>query len=219
MLMKKHWKLVVLNLAALSLGVYLALYGFGLPGRTSIDPDQVEGLFWPNQKQLTAFEMTDHTGAPYDLDVLENQWNLLFFGYTYCPDICPVTMAMLREADALYRELAPEALQDLKVTFVSVDGERDNIEHLANYIRFYDDRWLAATGDMAAVDSLATQLGVPYQIEPHEPGSKNYLVSHSGTLFLLSPDGKLFATFQPPHSAEEVARRLLTIREFAESQG
>ena len=212
--MRKYWKLITANLFALGFGAYLALYGFGLPVRTTMDPAQIEGLFWPYQKQLNEFTLTDHTGQPFTLKSLEGQWNLVFFGYTYCPDICPITMSMLREASVLYQQQAPEEFKDLRITFVSVDGERDQTEHLANYIRFYSDSWLAASGDKSSVDSLTTQLGVPYEIEPHEPGSKNYLVSHSGTLFLLSPEGRLVSTIQPPHDVDEVVQRLISIREF-----
>ena len=212
--MRKYWKLITANLLALGLGAYVALYGFSFPGKSNIDPNQIEGLFWPYQKQLNEFTLTDHTGRPFTLQSLAGQWNLVFFGYTYCPDICPVTMSMLREASALYQQQAPEEFNDLRITFVSVDGERDHTEHLANYIRFYDDSWLAASGNKSSVDSLTTQLGVPYEIEPHEPGAKNYLVSHSGTLFLLSPEGKLVSTIQPPHEVDEVVQRLIDIRKF-----
>lgn len=212
--MRKYWKLITANFLALGLGAYIALYGFGLPGTPRVNPNQIEGLFWPYQKQLTEFALTDHTGQPFTLQSLTNQWNLVFFGYTYCPDICPVTMGMLREASTLYQQQAPAEFQDLRVTFVSVDGERDHTEHLANYIRFYNESWLAASGNKASVDSLTTQLGVPYEIEPHQPGAKNYLVSHSGTLFLLSPEGKLVSTIQPPHEVSEVVDRLIKIREF-----
>lgn len=212
--MRRYWKLITANLLALCLGAYVALYGFGLPGKTGMDPDQIEGLFWPYQKQLTEFELTDHNGRPFNLQSLSRQWNLVFFGYTYCPDICPVTMAMLHEASVQYHQQAPEEFKDFKVIFVSVDGERDQTEHLASYIRFYNESWLAASGDKASVDSLTKQLGVPYEIEPHEPGDKSYLVSHSGTLFLLSPEGKLVSTIQPPHDVSEVVDRLIKIREF-----
>lgn len=212
--MRKYWKLITVNLFALGFGAYLALYGFSFPGKNSIDPDQIEGLFWPYQKQLNEFNLTDHTGQPFTLQSLEGQWNLVFFGYTYCPDICPITMSMLREASTLYQQQAPAEFTDLRITFVSVDGERDQTDHLANYIRFYDDSWLAASGNKSSVDSLTTQLGVPYEIEPHEPGAKNYLVSHSGTLFLLSPEGKLVSTLQPPHQVDEVVQRLISIRKF-----
>lgn len=217
--MKKHWKLILLNLAAISLGLYLALFGFALPGKTETDPNNIQGLLWPGQKQLSEFQLTDHTGNPYSLESLQGQWNLLFFGYTFCPDICPITMSMLREANEIYLQQAPEEFHNLKITFVSVDGERDTPEHLANYIRFYNESWLAVTGDKPAVDSLTGQLGVPYEIEPHEPGARDYLVSHPGTLFLLSPDGKLFALLQQPHEAEEIAQRLLNIRKFTDQRG
>jgi len=216
--MKKYWKLISLNLAAMAIGLYLAVNGFNLPGNSSIDPDQIEGLFWPEQKQLVAFGLTDHHNEHFTLESLSSQWNLLFFGYTYCPDICPITMSMLREANAIYQQNASPDQQDLRMTFISVDGERDHPQHLANYIQFYDETFIAASGDKQAVDSLTNQLGVPYEVEEHEPGSENYLVAHTATLFLISPDGRLMAMLHPPHDAKEIAQRLQQIRNFVEQR-
>ena len=196
------------------LGAYFAVFGFALPGWNRTDPNELEGLFWPQQKQLEEFSLTDHTGVPFDLEALQDGWHLVFFGYTYCPDICPITMATLRETSRYYLEMVESDLRDLTMTFVSVDGERDTTEHLANYIGFYDKSFKAAGGDKTAVDSLTVQLGVPYEIEEHEPGDQNYLVSHTGALFLLSPEGKLAALFNPPHSSKALAENLARIREF-----
>lgn len=214
----KHWKLISANLVAIFLGIYFAIWGFNLPNAQKIDPNQIDGLFWPAQKQLADFGMTSHTKEDFNLQTFDNGWHLVFFGYTYCPDICPIIMSTLREVHASYQTTADEDLRDLTMTFVSVDGERDNPEHLANYIRFYSDAFIAATGDKSAVDSLTTQLGVPYEIEPHEPGSKDYLVAHTGTLFLIAPGGKLMATLQPPHVAPALVEHLLQIRQFVARQ-
>lgn len=214
--MKKYWKLISANLAAMAAGLYIAIYGLSLPTGNRIDPNQIEGLFWPEQKQLVNFSLTDHQNQRFNLDSLAGQWNLVFFGYTYCPDICPLTMSTLREANSLYQKQAPKNQKDLRITFVSVDGERDHSDHLANYIQFYDESFIAASGNKTEVDSLTSQLGVPYEIEEHEPGSRNYLVSHSGTLFLISPEGKLMATFQPPLNATEISKRLRKIRDLVD---
>ncbi len=177
-------------------------------------PPDVQGFFWPEQKALADFEMVSHRDKPFTLADFQDRWTVLFFGYTYCPDICPVTMSVLREAMASYRDSAPPELSDISVAFVSVDGERDNPEHLANYIRFYDENWLAASGNREQVDSLTGQLGIPYEIEPHEPGAINYLVSHPGSLYLVSPDATLAALFHPPLDPATLASELLEIRRF-----
>ncbi len=216
--MLKHWKLIAANFVAVGLGIYFATFGFSLPGGSRLDPDQIDGLFWPAQKQLAPFSLTDHQNQEFNLQDFEKGWHLIFFGYTYCPDICPITMATLREAHQSIQTSANEEFRDLTMTFVSVDGERDHPEHLANYIRFYSDAFVAASGDKAAVDSLTTQLGVPYEIDPHEPGATDYLVAHTGTLFLIAPGGKLMATIQPPLTSNGVVENILQIREFLESQ-
>jgi len=214
----KHWKLISANLVAACFGVYFAIWGFTLPGSGKLNPEQINGLFWPAQKQLTEFSMTDHESGEFNLQDFDKGWHLIFFGYTYCPDICPIIMSTLRETHASYQDAAGEDLKDLTMTFVSVDGERDNPDHLRNYIRFYSDAFIAATGNKQAVDSLTTQLGVPYEIAPHEPGAMDYLVAHSGTLFLIAPGGKLMATIQPPHTAPALVENLLQIRRFVDSQ-
>ena len=212
--MKKYWGLISANLLALAAGIYLATFGFNLPQFHSLDPEKIEGLFWPDQKQLVNFELIDHNGNPYQLHSMSTQWNLVFFGYTYCPDICPITMSLLREVNGLYQQQAPEEHGDLKFAFVSVDGERDQSVQLKQYIEFYDPSFIAASGNKDQVDSLASQLGVPYEIEEHVAGAKNYLVSHTGALFLISKQGKLAAVIHPPHNAVEITKRLLKIRKL-----
>ncbi len=216
--MIKYWKLICANLAALLCGLYLALYGFHLPGQGTVDISHIEGFFWPEQKQLTEFGLVDHKGNLFDLASLGQHWTLMFFGYTYCPDICPVTMSVLHEVNGLIQQNATPEHKNIQVTFISVDGERDNSDHLASYIRFYDEDFDAASGTRDQVDSLARQLGVPYEIEIHEPGAKNYLVSHSGAIFLISPEGKLISIFQPPYDAAAIAETYQTIRKFLDQQ-
>jgi protein SCO1/2 len=211
-LLQRHWKLLACALLALVAGAWLSVSRFGT-GQNERPPD-IQGFFWPSQKTLLPFSMQSHRGDSFTLDDLQNRWSLMFFGYTYCPDICPVTMSVLRETLNHYKTAAPEALKELSVTFVSVDGERDTPEQLAAYIRFYDESWLAASGSKAEVDSLTAQIGIPYEIESHEPGEVDYLVAHSGSIYLISPQGNLAAIFHPPFDSGQLADQVLEIRRF-----
>ena len=211
--------IVFLCTAALLAGVYLQLFGFSIPGKMS-EPDrpQIEGFMWPEQKQLAEFAMVNQDGGPFALENLAGKWNFLFFGYTHCPDICPVTMNTLRGVrDTLLKDHALDP-DNVGFVFVSVDGERDTPEHLKSYISFFGEQFAGATGTKNQVDSLTTQLGVPYEVDEHEPGSTDYLVAHSGSIFLISPEATLASVFHPPHSPTEIADLFARINRFMAEQ-
>ena len=105
----------------------------------------------------------------------------------------------------------------LNFLFVSVDGARDTSQHLAQYISYFGPGFEAASGSPAQVNSLTDQIGVPYSIDEHEPG-EDYLVAHSGAVYLISPRGNLSAIFQPPHVPEEMAERFVEIRNYLDKQ-
>jgi len=88
------------------------------------------------------FALVDHTGARFDRDRLLGRWSLLFFGYTYCPDICPVTLQSLVPVQALLGEDS-----DTRIVFVSVDPARDDVDRMAEYVGFFDPAYLGVTGE------------------------------------------------------------------------
>ncbi len=215
--MKSLFPAILICVFALLAGVYIQLFGFNLPIK-NIDTENthIEGFFWPEQKSLMDFDLVDQDQEKFDLARLTGQWNLMFFGYTHCPDICPTTMTLLQQviqsldqAQALTIEV-----QIPKVIFVSVDGERDTPFHLKTYINFFSKEFIGLSGSKEQVDSLTGQLGVPYSIEDHDPGAMDYLVGHSGAIFLISPQGNLASIFQPPYTQEEIITRLNNIFEF-----
>lgn len=109
--MLQHWQRIGLSLLAIMLVGYLAVYGFKLPAM-KIQAEQIEGLLWPQQKQLSEFGLTDHTGGRFNLASLSDSWNLLFFGFTHCPDICPLTMTTLQQTVAILN--ADKACRDAR---------------------------------------------------------------------------------------------------------
>ena len=203
---------IVLCTLALIFGLYLSLSnnGFFAP---KIKSEEIEGFFWPNQKRIEPFTMVDQNNSDFTLEHFRGKWSFLFFGYTHCPDICPITMQQMKEANGKLLDQHPELESTIQMIFVSVDGERDTPEHLKNYVEFFGD-FIGLTGSEVQLQGLTTQLGVPYSIEPHEPGNQNYLVEHSGAIFLISPQGMLASIYQPPFTPQGVSDRFQQILQF-----
>lgn len=196
--------ITVVALAALTLGA-LASYFTSRP-----QAPQIDGVLWPQSKALTAFTLDDHHGKAFTLDAMRGRWTVLFFGYTHCPDVCPVTLSVLSNALALMGEAGADPPQ---VVFVSVDPKRDSLEHLAAYVSYFDPRFLGVTGDDARLQAFARQLGVLYVLtEPDANG--DYLVDHTAALFLIDPRGHLVALFHAPHSAKTIAQNIPRIQEL-----
>ena len=170
-------------------------------------PPDIEGLLWPNPRQLEASSLVDQDRDTFDLQNLRGQWTLLFFGYTFCPDVCPATLATLHD---VHERLGAD---DLQTVFVSVDPGRDTPERLGQYVRFFDPDFLGVTGGGDALRALTAQLGViAFQTEPDADG--NYLVDHTAAVLLLDPQARLVGLFRTPHEAEDIATRVRGIRDF-----
>ena len=186
---------------------------FGLYSKqfyTSPPFEPVPGLLWPNPKQLTEFQGTDHTGAAFDLHRLRGKWSLLFFGYTHCPDVCPMTLSIL---SSLQDEL-PEGMQTL---FITVDPGRDTTQRLADYISFYDDRMTGLGGSTEQVSALAAQIGVAWGHGETMPDG-NYIVTHSSAVFLTDPEARLVGIFSAPLEPDSLLASINRIRDFVSSQ-
>ena len=138
----------------------------------------------------------DHKGTLFERQRLQGKWTFLFFGYTHCPDICPLALASL--ADLFTRlKTVPDALQKAQGVFVSVDPGRDNVELLNQYISYFNANFIAVTGHQVEIFNLTRQLGADYFIHPEEDEAGNYLVGHTADIFLLNPNGELQTRFKP----------------------
>ena len=117
---------------------------------------------------------------------LQGQWSFLFFGYTRCPDVCPMTLNTLREFEKLLLQQYPEQASDTRFIFISVDSERDHLAVLDKYIRAFSPHFLGASGTRQQIDSLARQLGIYHQKAPSQSTDDNYLINHSGSVLLIN---------------------------------
>lgn len=127
-------------------------------------------------------KLVDETGKPFSLSDLRGQWILLAYGYTSCPDVCPLTLAHLREVK---QELGAQA-SEVRVVFVTVDPERDTPAVLSNYVLHFGSDFKGLTGTPAEVALAARAFDVKYEKKESDSGS-GYLVRHSAFVYLIDP--------------------------------
>jgi protein SCO1 len=157
----------------------------------------------PQSRKLPELSLVDQDGQAFKVDQLKDQWSLLFFGYTFCPDICPATLAELRQLRTL---LPQEARDNLRVVLVSVDPHRDTPEQLKKYLGYFDADFIGLTGDPDAIQKLANAVSIPYI--PADSREENYTVNHSGNLVILGPDGTQRGFIRAPLNNQKLAVQL-----------
>ncbi len=186
--------------------LWLALLGAALFWWNSISrpiSPELKQVLRAQPRLLQGFSLVDQHQKPFTEANLRGRWTFLFFGYTYCPDICPTTLGTLKQTLDLLRK-TPQDADDLQVAFVSVDPERDRTEVLQNYMAYFDKTFIGLTGQRRQIDNLVAQTGAGYIKEAEQtPGS--YLISHSSSLFLINPTGQLVAVFPPPLYPDSLA--------------
>lgn len=174
----------------------------------------IQGAVLSPARKIVVPELIRDDGEPFSLDDLKGHWSLLFFGYTHCPDICPVTLGVVAQAKktaTLINHMFPE------VVFVSVDPERDNVEMLSDYVQYFDKDFVGVTGSAEMIKALTLQMSVVYMKMPAEESAgatsldSTYTVDHSSSLLLMNPEGKLVAFFNPPHDAKTILKDFQTV--------
>jgi len=185
-----------------------AVFYWMLPDKTV--PPELQGVLRPEPKPLRTFELSDQYRQAFNLERLKGKWSFVFFGYTYCPDICPTTLSALTGVVKQLQE-DPQGLTNIQVVFVSVDPQRDTPDTLEAYLKYFNEAFQGVTGAQQDIDSLTRQFGAGYMIEPEtRPGE--YLVSHTSSIFLVDPYGQLIAAFPPPHDANTIVEQFRQIR-------
>ncbi len=193
------------NRKFMAIGVAVAIAaGFGAALWLREDPLVLRaGTVLAEPNPVAPFELVDHQGRALDHGALAGRWNLVFAGFTHCPDICPTTLAMLAELDNRLGDAGP------RIVFVSVDPERDTPERLAAYLRHFDPHLVGATGTPAAIEAFTRELGLA-QVKIPGVGAE-YTVDHSAALVLLDPQVRVAGYFQPPHDVDALAADLAAL--------
>ena len=139
---------------------------------------------------LPDFELYDTGGQPFHLSDTEGEITLLYFGYTFCPDVCPLTMWDVKKA---LKDL--DGNDKVNVIFVSVDPERDTPEVLERYLSAFDSDYVGLTDDFEKVQAVMKPFGAFAEREDVADSSAEYLVSHTARLYLISPERELLLMY------------------------
>jgi protein SCO1/2 len=177
-------------IAGIAVLLVAVLAGCGSDGGTN-DPGPTAtprpGTVLEPPKEIGDFTLTSHTGDPLSLSDLRGKVVLLFFGYTHCPDVCPMTLAEFKQVK---RELG-DAADRVAFVFASVDGERDTPERLAAYVGAFDPDFIGLTGDEAALREIGRDYGLFFQRTTYDNTQADYLVDHTASSFVVGPEGRL----------------------------
>lgn len=148
-----------------------------------------------------AYTLTGESGEPVKDGAHAGKVRALFFGYTHCPDICPITLSRLKGA---LQQLDKRQREQIRVLFVSVDPERDDPARLREYTDRFGPRFIGLTGTQDQLTELTKRYRVTYGYdEPNDQGF--YTVSHSSGIFVFAPDGRTRLLFNQSVSAKQIA--------------
>ena len=172
-------------------------------------PEPANATVLPRAMALPELTLTDADGEPFTKTSLEGRFTLMFFGFTNCPDVCPITLQVLASTIERLREDAPENVPD--VVFVSVDPFRDTPDRIRAYLRGFDPGFIGVTGPDERLEPLVTKLGVG--VEKHEHHGEHYNVVHSGVVYVIGPRAEWIALSSAPHVPETIASDFVKIRE------
>ena len=204
--------LIILAIAiSIGLGIYASgkKFAFG-----DINQQLTQATYlYDQQKAIADFTLIDHNNNTFTPDSIKGAWTFWFFGFTHCPDICPITLGTL--SATVNRLKSTHNIEDeIKIIFVSVDPERDETAKLKTYTSAFSEHAIGVTAPTEQLAPFLKNMGVLAIKQPPEQESSDYSVDHSSSIFLIAPDTGISAVFGAPHNAEDITQDFLTIRKF-----
>ena len=194
-----------LGFMALILALFLSR--FYTPRELTLDEYKTLGAYFIDPpRQLAEFRLIDDSNEVFLPEQFKGKWNILFFGFTYCPDICPLTMKQMSDV----KESLGEYSDNLRVLLVSVDPDRDKPENLRQYLDNFDKNFKGLTGEIDQIYKFSTQVNAPFFPVVNSP-EQNYTVDHSGSLVLISPEAKYAGFFRAPHDTNKITKALASL--------
>lgn len=163
-------------------------------------PYEFHGTILQSNTEAANFTLMSSSGQRVSLDDFRGKLVVLYFGYTFCPDVCPATLVEIAGA----MDILGEDAKKVQAIMVSVDPERDTPEQLAEYVAHFDPNFLGVTGTPEEIAELATLYGVYY--EKHEgSAASGYLIDHTATVMVINQEGYLKLLLPFGTTAQEMA--------------
>lgn len=154
-------------------------------------PPELHGTLFQPPVESKDFTLEATTGGQASLSDWRGKYVLLYFGYTFCPDVCPTTLSDLK---AMRAALGAEQADAVQVVMVTVDPQRDTVEHLADYVTYFDPTYVGLTGTPEEIQQVASDYGIFFEAQPGTAES-GYLVDHTSVVSVIDPEGKLRMIF------------------------
>jgi len=224
---KKSWlPMAVIACVAIAAGVFAGTFQPNRPTDTgnanhsaaeSADNDALKAvqaelqnslLFPHDYKTVPPFSLVYGDNLALTETNLKDKWSVLFFGFTNCPDVCPVT---LNEMNSAVAQLNDEGIESPQVIFITVDPVRDTLEKTTQYVNYFNQDFIGGTGELGDITSLARSLGVVASYTASPDGGNNYSVDHTASMLVIGPELKVRAKLNAPHVADTLSADLKTL--------
>lgn len=202
--------LILFVALAAGLGLLASKHYFSEPAASALPQTSAVRLFDP-PRTLPDFNLRQSDGTQLVPGELHGHWTLVFLGFTHCPDICPLTLSQMSQAQTQWESI-PEAARP-RVLFISVDPERDSPDRIGEYAHAFHKDTLAATADIPSLEKFARSLSLVFAKVPAGDGApaEQYSVDHSATMAVLDPQGRMTGVVQPPFDPNAIAADLAAL--------
>ncbi|HEX7043970.1 MAG TPA: SCO family protein [Burkholderiales bacterium] len=187
---RQTFALLVFALVAAAGGIAAGIWSF----RTDAPADA--GFIYPEPRPVPAFALVQHDGSRFDPQTLTGRWSFVYFGFTYCPDVCPTALVDLSHVQQSLEGAGLD--REVRYFFVSVDPKRDTPARLAEYVVHFNPKFVGVTGELAELERFARAVGVGFSF-PQGTDGEHYPVDHTSLVVLFGPDAKVHAIFPSPH--------------------
>jgi protein SCO1/2 len=181
--MKSKYAFIVIGVV---IGLALVFAAWGLAQRNY----RFQGSLIDPPIQAADFSLTDTNGNPFRLSDQKGKIVLVFFGYTHCPDVCPVTLSQYKQ---IKQQLKNQA-EDIRFVFITVDPQRDTIEAMRRYVPNFDPQFIGLTGSPEQIEQVKQSYGVYSENNPADEQG-NYLVDHTARIYLIDQQGNWRLTY------------------------
>lgn len=204
-----RWRLVLAQILLISVGVAVIAGAGKLVYSLWLAPKPAGSAASASGKALIGgpFQLVDTDGKPVDQRLLDGKWSAVFFGYSYCPDVCPATLTTLNAAKTRLGVKADK----LQVIFVSIDPERDTPAQLKTYLDSpaFPKPIVGLTGTPEQVKAIARAYRVYYaKAEGTKPGDTAYLMDHASAIYLMNPKGQFGRLVDPQLAPDDMAKAI-----------
>ena len=197
------WQNKMFRLALLGLGIGIGLGALFLAIRPLLGPTEWHGMVIQSNQPVTNFTLVGPNEQPVSLIDYRGKVVMLYFGYTFCPDVCPATMVELSDA----MEILGKQSEDVQVIMITLDPERDTSDVLNNYVTHFNESFIGLTGTPDDLIAVTAPMGIFY--EKHEGSdASGYLIDHTATVTVLDKEGKLRLVYPFGITGAEIAADL-----------